>query len=186
MTVRAHRHEITLLLFDPLRDFACRIPIRQLRFDRYVFRLKFLAHALQIRLVLRNFLTDRIGTVGSCCPAVRHMQQDNATASELRQKLDMFDDCAIRRLLRMRSFHVGNAVPDDPPRSIGLTLEFRNEVRLMGHRGYGARSPIGPPDCTAGGANDFLMASWMAAKIATTIPSTINPAQHKNRNARTF
>jgi hypothetical protein len=26
------------------------------------------------------------------------------------------------------------AVPDDPPRSIALTLEFRNEVRLMSHR----------------------------------------------------
>ena len=34
----------------------------------------------------------------------------------------------------MRSFHVGNAVPDDPPRSIALTLELRNEVRLMGHQ----------------------------------------------------
>jgi hypothetical protein len=85
MTVRAHRHEITALLFDPLRDLACRITICQLRFDRYVFGLKFLAHALQIRLVLCNFLTDGIGTVGSCGPAVRDMQQDNATAGVLRQ-----------------------------------------------------------------------------------------------------
>lgn len=34
----------------------------------------------------------------------------------------------------MRLFHVGNAVPDDPPRSIGLTLEFRNEVYFMSHQ----------------------------------------------------
>ena len=39
----------------------------------------------------------------------------------------------IRQLLRMRLFHVGDAVPDDPPRSIALTLEFRKEIRLMGH-----------------------------------------------------
>src|SRR5579859_7756993 len=37
-------------------------------------------------------------------------------------------------LLRMRFFHVGNAVPDDSPRSIALTLELRNEVCLMRHQ----------------------------------------------------
>ena len=31
----------------------------------------------------------------------------------------------------MRFFHIGNAVPDDAPRSIVLTLELRNEIRLM-------------------------------------------------------
>src|SRR5690242_7753281 len=34
----------------------------------------------------------------------------------------------------MRLFHVGDAIPDDPPRSIALTLEFRDEIRLMGHQ----------------------------------------------------
>ena len=37
----------------------------------------------------------------------------------------------------MRLFHVGNAVPDDSPRSIALTLELRNQVRLMGHQHTG-------------------------------------------------
>jgi hypothetical protein len=50
----------------------------------------------------------------------------------------------------MRSFHVGNAVPDDPPRSIALTLEFRNEVRFMGH-GYACTTAVfgisAPVDC---------------------------------------
>ena len=39
----------------------------------------------------------------------------------------------IRLMLWMRLFHVGNAVPDDLPRLIALTLELSNEVRLMGH-----------------------------------------------------
>ena len=32
------------------------------------------------------------------------------------------------------SSDVGHTVPDDPPRSIALTFELRNEVCLMGHQ----------------------------------------------------
>src|SRR6476646_514325 len=44
------------------------------------------------------------------------------------------DSDNVTTLIWMRSFHVGNTVPDDPPRPAALTPEFGNEVRLMGHQ----------------------------------------------------
>src|SRR6185369_16147882 len=70
------------------------------------------------------------GMTPGCVSFLQRNQKGEREKSQKKEKLF----CPVRQLLRMRLFHVGNAVPDDPPRSIALTLELRNEVRLMAHQ----------------------------------------------------
>jgi hypothetical protein len=59
---------------------------------------------------------------------------DKQRSPALAGRLPIIVRAASQQLLRMRFFNVGNAVPNDSPRSIALTLELCNEIRLMGHQ----------------------------------------------------
>src|SRR5436190_3571105 len=97
VTVSAHRHQIATLSLDPVDNFGYRVPISQFDLHRNSGGAKFLADLRQVCGVLRNFGADGVLPIGPGGPAISDVQQHDPAARQFRQRLNVFDDRAVRR-----------------------------------------------------------------------------------------